>query len=169
MLSSPLRLSLSILLMMAMLGLLSVRSARAADQVPFHGTFITVATVSQCPPATMCVELSGPGEATHLGRAEILKHSASTRTSELCPGGAVNTYTADLTLFAANGDTITMSGNGTVCQGPNHVEASGTYSVTGGTGRFDGAGGTITERFERVGDLVYVTLTGAISSTGSSK
>ena len=161
---------LVVLLLIAMLGLVSAQHAQAAEQVPFRGSFTTDhAMAAPCGPMTLCIVLSGAGEATHLGRTEFLKNSLSTRTTEACPGGTINTYTAAITLTAADGDTITMSGSGTVCEGPGLVQASGTYTVTGGTGRFNGASGTIAESFVRIGANVYVTLTGAISSPGSLK
>ena len=166
--STPHRLVVTLLLI-ATLGLVSAQHTLAAEQVPFRGSFTTDhAMAAPCGPMTLCIVLSGTGEATHLGWTEFLKNSRSTRTTEACPGGAINTYTAAITL-TADGDTITMSGSGTVCEGPGLVQASGTYTVTGGTGRFSGASGTITERFERLGAIVYVTLTGTISSPGSVK
>jgi hypothetical protein len=164
------RLIVSLLILTSIFGLVSARSAEAAEQVPFDGSFTTShATVVPCGPVTVCITLSGVGEARHLGRAEFVKNSLSTRTSTPCSGGLVNTYTASLTLTAADGDIITMSGSGTVCEGPGLVQASGIYTVTGGTGRFSGASGTIAERFERVGAVVYVSLTGTIASVGSVK
>lgn len=165
-----LRLVVALLLLATILGVVSARPVWAAEEVPFRGTFVTSTHAAvPCGPMTFCIELAGSGAATHLGWTELLKNSVSTRTTESCPGGAINTYMADITLTAASGDTITMSGSGTVCEGPGGVTATGTYTITGGTGRFSGASGTIEESLERVGANVYVILAGTISPPGSLK
>jgi hypothetical protein len=52
--------------------------------------------------------------------------------------------TVTSTLTAANGDTINETESATVCQsGPNPTfHATGTYSISGGTGRFSTATGS---------------------------
>ena len=60
------------------------------------------------------------------------------------PNGTIRSFTDALTLTAANGDTITISGIGATCGNGMDVVGTGTYTVTGGTGRFSGASGTMT-------------------------
>ena len=73
------------------------------------------------------------------------------------------------TITAANGDTLTQSEIGTVCEvGPsvagNAHTFKGTYTNTGGTGRFAGAtgGGTVTGGDDGSGNSYY-SETGTIS------
>jgi hypothetical protein len=68
-----------------------------------------------------------------------------TPTGQPCAGGGQATYTENATLTAANGDKLYLSGAGIACHGPSGTTASATLSPTGGTGRFSGATGTVTE------------------------
>lgn len=167
-----LRLVVLLFMLAAILGLGAARQADAAEQVPFTGTFTTSGVATPCGPMTLCISVRGSGEATHLGRTQMTKSVVLHLTFEPCPGGTVNHYTVEQTLTAANGDTLTMSGSGTSCSGPGGLVATGTFSVTDGTGRFSGASGTITEHVVRVGPPPApetVTLSGTISSPGSLK
>jgi hypothetical protein len=159
-----------VLLLAVVLGAVSVRGVDAAEQVPFSGTFTTTSVGAPCAPLTVCVTATGSGQATHLGRTAITKRVVLHITSEPCPGGTLASYTVEQTLTAANGDTLTMSGSGTSCAGPGGIVATGTFTVTGGTGRFSGASGTITESVARVGPPPApetVTIVGTIASPGS--
>jgi len=104
------------------------------------------------------------GNATHLGR------SSSSATGVLtlyvlrpCPDnqpGVQYASTTQTTFVAANGDTLTATTSVTGCSdGVGLTEPQGTYSITGGTGRFEGAGGE--------GVISSSVLGGAISSTWS--
>jgi hypothetical protein len=97
--------------------------------VPFKGS--VSCTVS----GSVFTSEAGTGNASHLG-----KISYSTSTGIL---------TFDETLTAANGDTLTLRDVRTVVSG---TEASGTWTVIGGTGRFAGATGSGTSDSIRPGD-----------------
>lgn len=167
-----LRLLVALLVPLVALGLASARPAQAADQVPFSGTFTTAGfTVTPCGPATFCLDPHGAGEATHLGRTTFTRFIVTTNTFAPCtdvPNGTIRQFTDTLTLTAANGATLTMSGSGTSCANGVDVVSTGNYSVTDGTGRFEGASGTVTLAISRFApDPEITTLAGTISSPGS--
>lgn len=95
--------------------------------VPFKGNGI-----GQITGGVPGVSLTGvaTGNATHLGRY--------TRTETILLG-AGGTFTGDVTFTAANGDLLTADIAGAFT---SLTTASGTYTFTGGTGRFEGATGT---------------------------
>ena len=86
-----------------------------------------------------------------------------------CPiPGTTEIYTA--TLTAANGDTITLEGIGTGCQtSPTTVAVEDAVSVTGGTGRFEGASGelTVLSAVDQLSRTVAITFEGTLSTPGS--
>jgi hypothetical protein len=95
----------------------------------------------------------------HLGRTTLTATEAGTAT----PSGPTLTGTAVFT--AANGDQLftTFSGTATF-PGPNGiVTASGTDTVTGGTGRFVGASGSLT----RTATLSVFVLSGQYEFEGT--
>jgi len=73
------------------------------------------------------------------------------------------------TLFAANGDQITLDAIGYNCPtGPTTLTAVDTYVVTGGTGMFSGAsgGGTITATIDSANETAVITFSGVLSEAG---
>ena len=72
----------------------------------------------------------GSGNATHLGAFRRVEHIV------LGPDGAIS---GDITFTAANGDQLTANFVGGFT---SDTTASGTYTITGGTGRFANATGT---------------------------
>ena len=98
----------------------------------------------------------------HLGRTTATNEETSTFT----PTGIIISNTA--TYTAANGDQlfVTFSGTATLPDANLAVSISGTETVTGGTGRFAGATGSLSRtgtvstaslsgRFEMVGTINY--------------
>ena len=85
-------------------------------------------------------------------------------------GSVLTTYTETGTLIAANGDTLSFSGGGTACAPNGSAIGSGELTVTGGTGRFAGASGSLAESIDHnlVTDSEVVDLSGTISSPGSA-
>lgn len=164
------RLFVAVLMFAAFLGGGAFQQAQAAELVPFRATFALTAVGSPCPPS-FCIQLSGEGNATHLGRIEVSKNTISTLTGRTCAnGGRESQYVATFVLTAANGDTLTLSGGGISCDaGPGGITASGSHIVTDGTGRFEGATGSISESFSGVFPSLDVILSGSISSPGSAK
>ncbi len=109
--------------------------AMAQKTVPFRGTMQTaeVDTGFQFPFAGKALE--GTGKATHLGRFTLVAEFAVNVTNLTAAG--------TFKMTAANGDSMigTSRGVGTLEGGIARITE--TYSVTGGSGRFSGATGTI--------------------------
>ena len=123
-------------MIMAMLTVAALATpAVAQNPVPFHGTMQTseVDPSFEFPLAGKALE--GTGLATHLGRFTLGADFAVNVTN----GTASGTFT----MTAANGDRIvgTSLGVGTIEGGIANITE--TYTITGGSGRFDGASGTI--------------------------
>lgn len=111
--------------------------------VPFRASATGTYGV-QPPPPNVVITATGVGQATHLGRFEFLIRNTVTPLATPAPGCVISSteiFTA--TLTAANGDTISLVGTGTSCQNPPAVEIVDVATVTGGTGRFDGATGSV--------------------------
>jgi hypothetical protein len=127
---------------------LAVGSAYAAT-TPFSASLAGSVTDSPCGPLTICLSGSDRGVATHLGVSTLTKTATIHLTSTSCgDGGLLTTYTETGTLQAANGDTLALSGQGTACVAAGHAIASGHLAITGGTGRFQAASGSLTERID---------------------
>ena len=102
-------------------------------------TTFSVATFPSVPGST-----EGTARFSHLGKTSY----TSTFTVTFTGPGTFN-LTGTQTLVAANGDTLTLSftGTGTITGafGPGQTsETMVTWNVTGGTGRFDDASGSLT-------------------------
>ena len=104
----------------------------AGQPVPFKGRSSGVVTVVGVDPVAgiISTHVEGKGQATQLGRFTV---TADVDIDE-ATGNAQGTWT----LTAANGDLlfVTMAGRGI---DPTH--GLGTFTVVGGTGRFQGAAG----------------------------
>ena len=136
--------------------------------VPFRGTAAGTYEV-QPPPPNVIITATGVGQATHLGRFSFLIRNTVTPVATPRPGcvtSTTETFTA--TLTAANGDTLTLVGTGTGCQNPPTVAVVDTATVTGGTGRFEGATGdvTVTTAVNQTARTEVLRLEGAISTPG---
>jgi hypothetical protein len=102
---------------------------RADQQVPFKGSAeLTVTSVQVQPDGSVLVTFVGTGHGTHLGQF--------TENASVVING--DTFTASVTLTAANGDQVFKRATGTI----SPTAASGTFTVLGGTGRFANATGT---------------------------
>ena len=106
---------------------------------------------------TAFIDLTGTGNATHLGwftynlEAEL---NLPTRSA-----------TASATLLAADGSTLFLegSGQGSPTDVPGVASIVETFTITGGTGRFEGATGNVT--VERLVNQATLTSSGTISGT----
>jgi hypothetical protein len=107
-------------------------SAFADGQVPFKGSFNETITPLSGPPVIVA-NASGPGNMTHLG------HSFENFTGSVFVTGDCNNDTAVGSITGANGDKVFISSVGVFCFSTNLD--SGTFTITGGTGRFYGATG----------------------------
>jgi hypothetical protein len=135
----------------------------AGDRIPFKGTLVGTAVVTPLDPPMVFVRIDADGTATHLGRFTLVApHVVDQATLT-----GVGTYL----ITAANGDTITadLAGTAVMVEPPNVVAITETATVTGGTGRFAGATGSIqVERvFNRATGVTTGTLDGWISMAGS--
>ena len=133
--------------------LASVAVSAVAAETPFKGTFTGVETDQLVFPI-LSVNREATGTATYLGKyTEHATFQVDVRT-----GSA----TGNATFTAANGDTLTASvvGQGTVT-GPTTRSIVEVYTITGGTGRFAGATGTLT--LERTLDLTTGVSSGTFS------
>jgi hypothetical protein len=140
--------------------LVSLAGPVAADQqVPFKGTLVGTATVTPLDPPIIAVRLEATGTATYLGRFTLVAPHVVNQVTRV----GVGTFL----LTAANGDTITadFAGLATVIEPPNVVSISETATVTGGTGRFAGATGSIhvQRMFDRATGATTGTFDGWIS------
>ena len=99
----------------------------------------TFQLLGPCETGGMILEVTGTGHATHLGN-----YSGSYRE---CLDPATGAVTAGIfTLTAANGDKVfgTYGGRALPTDNPNVVAYQDPGVITGGTGRFAGAGGILT-------------------------
>jgi hypothetical protein len=111
-------------------------AAGASELVPFRGTW-QGSTVSAVPvaPNVVFVVSSGTGQATHLGRFEMTSPHFT----------YLDTFTVEGTqdFIAANGDTLTATFSGQLLPNADGCLAGTLPStITGGTGRFEGATGS---------------------------
>lgn len=115
----------------------------AAATVPFRASFSGSFTVVDrvCPNGDDHLHFTGEGIATQGGAATIAGDSC------LHPDPAnpacLIIDTDATTITAADGSTIRLASSGEDClnRATGQITGSGTYSITGGTARFDGAAG----------------------------
>jgi hypothetical protein len=113
------------------LALVGVMSMVAAASVPFRGSGHAEVIAVQPIGTQVLMTATATGQATHLGRF--------TRIENILLNPADGTFTGDVTFTAANGDHLTANITGGFTSAST---ASGSYSFTGGTGRFANAAGT---------------------------
>ena len=112
-------------------GLISLTLVQIANAaVPFKGRGTGEIVAVQPLPTGVLITANARGNATHLG--------TYTRVENILLGAGGN-FTGDVTFTAANGDQLTANIAGAFT---SPATASGTYSFTGGTGRFADATGT---------------------------
>ena len=127
-------------------------TAVAGSDLPFKGAFSATETV-----AGPLHNLTGEGEATHLGRFRI------TSSFNVTPPPVRATGTAIWT--ASNGDQLLTSTAGTAVITFPTATITETHTITGGTGRFADASGTlIVERLLNLQSLASTaTVTGSLT------
>jgi hypothetical protein len=117
------------------------RGGRAAADTKvkrIHGTLEATETgvFQPGPPPRSVRHLEGGGTASHLGRFTLV--------ADFTLNLAAATASGSLTLTAANGDVLTGTSTGRAVVGGGIAAVTETVTVTGGTGRFTGAAGTLT-------------------------
>jgi hypothetical protein len=130
--------------------------ARGGSALPFKGALQSTEYVVSEDDASAVRHLDGTGNATHLGRFTL----SADFTVIMATGNATGTAT----WTAANGDQIRASvvGHGDIVVFPT-VTIAETHTITGGTGRFADASGTIT--IERSADIVTGVSSGSLAGT----
>jgi hypothetical protein len=145
-----------------------LRSSKAAapKMVPFKGrlTYQSTAPVplERCASGEIGMSLTKAGNATHLGRFTV--------AASQCLDPATGAITKGEAVFtAANGDQVFATQSGRVTGSPPVFAFELDYTVTGGTGRFAGASGSIhaTGDFDVRTGGGTASLEGVISSPGS--
>ena len=135
--------------------------AQAATELPFRGTFTGRGqAVFNCPPT--CPPTSFTSSGTYEGTATHLGSFTAEFVDVVDIAAATGTGTIDFT--AANGDRLrtTTAGGQDGFTPPNISSVRLLATITGGTGRFAGATGTITVRF--IQEIDYANATGEIVS-----
>src|SRR5688572_5523034 len=109
--------------------LVSVADA-TAKEVPMKGSGSGIITALTPGPSGVEITAVGDGEATQLGKFS--------RQEQILLDPATGTFSGTIRFTAADGAELNCNFAGAFT-GPN--TASGTYTLTGGTGRFEGASG----------------------------
>ena len=131
-----------------------------------HGTFEAQETnrldPPTGPPAFVIVRLEATGTASHLGRYTAVANFTVIAAARPEDATAVGT----VTLTAANGDVIraTDAGVSAPTGTVGVVDITETWTITGGTGRFAGATGTltVTRRLDQASNASSGSLDGTI-------
>ena len=128
--------SLFVALVASAVSLASSTVSAVAAETPFKGTLTAVET-SQFVFPIASVNREGTGTATYLGKY--------TEHATLQINVLTMSSTGASTFTAANGDTLSASVVGHATKiGPTVLSIVEVYTITGGTGRFAGALGTLT-------------------------
>ena len=127
-------------------------AAFATASVPFNGH--GMGTFTDTSPTTVLI--TGTGYYDHLGLTTLT--FPSTITGHASCGGF--TAVEQDTYTGANGDSVFQTVHDTICptSTPNAFQLTGSFIITGGTGRFSGATGSGTVQ-------ASVTFTSATSGT----
>jgi hypothetical protein len=115
---------------------LSISAAYAANGVqerPFKATGSGSAVALSAPPVLEIV-VTGNGHATHMGKVGIWQHHFVDVTT-------MTFYDGMFVWTAANGDTIEGSYSGYLVPTSAGFEIHGSFTIEGGTGRFEGSTG----------------------------
>jgi hypothetical protein len=144
----------------ALLGLLLCGTAAPADEwiVPFHTTLTVVEDCgSSTNPSAQCLgfqnwlstcqtqgydgafQVVRKGEATLMG--PVTSFEQGCLDAHTGPGGVLRSY-VQLTLTSRHGETLTVYAAGMFDFAVANAPGAGSFSITGGTGRFAGALGT---------------------------
>jgi hypothetical protein len=134
----------SLVLAVAALSPATALGAANGTDRPLSGTSSSTTIINTAPPGTGTSD--GSGQISHLG--EFTFHNDIT---SLTPTG-LNTFSFTLTaiIVAANGDEIFTTATGTGTLTATGSESTLVSTITGGTGRFADASGTLTTSIRSV-------------------
>lgn len=140
------------LLVLGLAGATFAASAKAEKELKLKGSIESLETYEINPPI-MHVTASGSGQATQLGQFTV-SYEVDVNLETVAGTGSAQ-------FVAANGDSIFAAGTGQATETgtPGVFNIVEEYTITGGTGRFAGASGSITL------DRQVDTNTGATSGT----
>ncbi len=150
----------TILAVVAVLGVFPV--AFATHSTPLNGSFSNTFTVSQNQ-----AKITGTGHLEHLGLTTFTATATAGMASASCQGGF--TVTEQDTFTAANGDKLFSSTHDVLCPtSQTTLHITGSWTITGGTGRFANAAGSGTSKGTAVSTSMTAgtfsfTLTGTIT------
>jgi hypothetical protein len=113
------------------------RGDAATKAKRIHGTLEATETgvFQPGPPPRSVRHLEGGGTASHLGRFTLVADFTLNLATAIASGSA--------TFTAANGDVLTGTVTGRAAVGGGIAAVTETVTITGGTGRFAGATGTL--------------------------
>jgi hypothetical protein len=159
------RIAFTLLMVAMFLAAVLAGPAAAEHQVPFKGSLEGGFTITPLDPPLAVVRIEAAGNATHLGQFTLeFPHVVSFATTSAAEGSYEFT--------AANGDTLTadlVTGEATPTENTDELSIVETATITGGTGRFDGAtGGFTVVRLARLADLAAGFTSGSFEGTISS-
>lgn len=139
----------------------------AGEQVPFKGSLDGVFSSTGAFPL-LTLDGSGTGQATHLGKFTYeFPHTVDFSGVPMTPPMGLGTYT----FTAGNGDKVFADFTGfSRPVEPGFVFVTETGTITGGTGRFDGASGqfTVMRLVDQLNGQTTGSFEGTISSPGSN-
>jgi hypothetical protein len=115
----------------------AVSQAKGRKEVPFKGSLQAAESFDVEFP-TLFVDGSGSGNATHLGRYTVT-YESEVYIPTLMGSGSAH-------FIAANGDSLLtdVTGQANPTENPDVLSIVETFTIVGGTGRFDGASGEFT-------------------------
>jgi hypothetical protein len=114
--------------------------AGPADAVPRHAAPLVGSASGTVRPGQQGILFAGEGHVSRLGRVANLGVAVITGPDRSCPGGLANINTE--TLTTPSGDSLTLRSVDVACPtGPGRTHGAGTWTVTAGSGRFEGATG----------------------------
>lgn len=103
----------------------------------------SINTAHFCGAGLLCIDAVGTADIPHLG-ASTAVYQGTLDFSTIDPDTGCGPNPGTFTITAANGDTLVLALDGMHCQSTPEAPLGltfGRYTVTGGTGRFDGATG----------------------------
>lgn len=161
-------LTIALALVAGLAALTGVALARGSDERPFTGSLdewrtneVPADCPGSAPDGAQCLRYEGEGEGTasHMGKVGVER----SHTVVILPDG-IEVVGGTFTLTAANGDELHGEYDGALAGAPPVVQIDAPYTITGGTGRFEGATGSGTQegQFDLVDGVGSTTLDGIV-------
>lgn len=141
-------------------------TTRANATVPFKGVYTTHPVITEIDPntGTMTAEIPSEGTATHLGKSTWYSDS---QVFNIFIEPPLWDQTGTSIFTAADGSQLIGTFVGTTGpEGDSPFAGSGTYVITSGTGRFEGATGSGTYWYVAAPDLstAHLEFTGTLTN-----